>query len=297
MTSSDDLHVSPTQVDPRSPTRRALAVGWSSACGVALIGIGSILSDPPFRSLIALGVALLLFGRLLENVSPTFSAPSTEANLSAERFATLLGLLERIALALEAAERSPASAPNLPDDLVSFREALRSGDWDRASELSCTLAARAGHPTIVEELAQAKLRRFQALVAELKASREVNDPERALAIHEELGEVGEPEPLREVEQESAKWFLKLIMRRMRTGTVRGDVADLATRVAERFAWTMEGASLRASLPTLRRSAGMCPKCGRPYAGLGNACPLCVASSPSSAEVTIVEEPSEEIGPE
>jgi hypothetical protein len=44
-----------------------------------------------------------------------------------------------------------------------------------------------------------------------------------------------------------------------------------------FCHTVEGASLRASLPTLRRSAGLCPRCAQPYTGLANACPQCLAA--------------------
>jgi hypothetical protein len=72
--------------------------------------------------------------------------------------------------------------------------------------------------------------------------------------------------------------MSLIQRRLRTGTIRADVVVLAARVAESFGGTTEGASIRASLPTLRRSAGLCPKCAEPYAGVGDACPKCLAAS-------------------
>ena len=75
-----------------------------------------------------------------------------------------------------------------------------------------------------------------------------------------------------LEQELAKWFLTLIHRRLRTGKVQADVVQLATQVAETFAATVEGASVRASLPTLRRSVGLCPRCAQPYTGVADACP-------------------------
>jgi hypothetical protein len=68
----------------------------------------------------------------------------------------------------------------------------------------------------------------------------------------------------------------LIQKRMWTGTVRADVAELAAKIADHFGHTREGASLRASLPTLRRSAGLCARCGRPYTGIDDACPACLA---------------------
>jgi hypothetical protein len=60
------------------------------------------------------------------------------------------------------------------------------------------------------------------------------------------------------------------------------VAELATRVAERFPRTVVGASLRASLPTLRRSAGLCPRCSAPYKGIADACPKCLAAAATAA---------------
>jgi hypothetical protein len=70
----------------------------------------------------------------------------------------------------------------------------------------------------------------------------------------------------------------LIHIRLRSGKIQPDVAILAGRVAEIFSHTVEGASLRASLPTLRRSAGQCPRCAQPYTGIADACPACLAST-------------------
>jgi predicted amidophosphoribosyltransferase len=44
--------------------------------------------------------------------------------------------------------------------------------------------------------------------------------------------------------------------------------------------TPEGASLRASLPTLRRAAGLCARCARPYKGIADACPACLTGAPT-----------------
>ena len=51
----------------------------------------------------------------------------------------------------------------------------------------------------------------------------------------------------------AKWFLELINRRLRTGRIQPEVVLLATQVAETFGATVEGASMRAALPTLSHS--------------------------------------------
>ena len=53
------------------------------------------------------------------------------------------------------------------------------------------------------------------------------------------------------------------------------MVQLAARFAENFAATVEGASVRASLPTLRRSVGLCPRCAQPYIGVADACPNCL----------------------
>ncbi len=78
-----------------------------------------------------------------------------------------------------------------------------------------------------------------------------------------------------LDPELAKWFLGLIHRRLRTGKIQADVVQLAARFAESFAATVEGASVRASLPTLRRSVGLCPRCAQPYTGVADACPNCL----------------------
>ncbi len=102
-----------------------------------------------------------------------------------------------------------------------------------------------------------------------------------------------PDARRELDRDLIRWFLALLMKRMRTGTVRGDVATLAARVAEVFPDTPEGASLRASLPTLRRSAGLCPRCAKPYTGVEDACPECLAATPGPTILPLRDEDEQE----
>ncbi len=116
----------------------------------------------------------------------------------------------------------------------------------------------------------------------IDAARLANDPDGALASHEELARLLSGEPLKEVDGELVKWLMSLIHRRLRTGSIRPDVVELAARVADRFGGTAEGASLRAALPTLRRSAGLCPRCAEPYTGLADACPKCLMAAPPAA---------------
>lgn len=116
------------------------------------------------------------------------------------------------------------------------------------------------------------------LRARLEASRSANDPDSVLNLRDELALHLAAEALAELDRELVGWLIRLIQRRLRAGTVRSDVVQLAARVADRFGATVEGASLRASLPTLRRSAGLCAVCGEPYTGLENRCPRCQAAA-------------------
>ena len=113
-------------------------------------------------------------------------------------------------------------------------------------------------------------------MAQLEAARKVNDPERVLELHQFLMPLLEAEAKTSLEAELSRWFLRLIHNRLRTGKIQTDVAILAGRIAETFSHTVEGASLRASLPTLRRSAGLCPRCAQPYTGVADACPACMS---------------------
>lgn len=115
------------------------------------------------------------------------------------------------------------------------------------------------------------------LRAKLDAAREVNDPDRVVELRDALKPLLDDESLRSLDKELARWLMGLIQKRLRAGTIRVDVVELATIVAEHFDHTAEGASLRASLPTLRRSAGLCARCAKPYAGIADACPECMTT--------------------
>jgi hypothetical protein len=197
----------------------------------------------------------------------------------AEHARALGPALGRIADALERAP-APAAPPPGRAPLEEVREAIDAGDWGSARRLVGALAA--DRPGTDEAARAADLldRGREAaerdLRARLDASRAANDPEAVLDYHRQLAELLAEDALRELERELIRWLMALLMRRMRTGTVRADVAALAQQIAERFPASPEGASLRASLPTLRRSAGLCPRCARPYAGIDDACPECLA---------------------
>ncbi|GIW87225.1 MAG: hypothetical protein KatS3mg108_1549 [Isosphaeraceae bacterium] len=114
------------------------------------------------------------------------------------------------------------------------------------------------------------------LQARLLAAQEAGDVDGLLAWYDQLAPRLDAAQRGPLDARLLRWFLDRLMRRMRSGTVGVDVAVLAARVAERFPTTKEGAALRASLPTLRRSAGLCAECARPYNGDDDACPDCMA---------------------
>ena len=117
----------------------------------------------------------------------------------------------------------------------------------------------------------------------LDAAKAANDPDAVLSYRGELARLLDPDALGVLDREVLSWIMGLLMKRMRTGTVRADVAGLAAKVAEAFPHRPEGASLRASLPTLRRSAGLCARCAGPYSGVEDACPRCLPGTSATAE--------------
>ncbi|WP_435007478.1 hypothetical protein P12x_004767 [Tundrisphaera lichenicola] len=246
-------------------------------------------------------------GRLIEVLARQAEASERAAYLIESR---ALPLLERIALVLE---RSPSIGPlpgvppGRPNEVEEARRAIGDRDWDRADLLIREL--QFDHPdapwiaSLTEDLERARGEAVEDLRGRIDSARGANDPDGAMAFRDELARILQGDPLRELDHSLVKWLMVLIQKRLRTGTVRPDVVELASRVADRFGTTTEGASLRASLPTLRRSAGLCPRCAEPYKGLADACPKCLAAAliespppPVDDLSTLEEEPEVEGGP-
>jgi hypothetical protein len=201
-----------------------------------------------------------------------------------------LPLLERIAQALERAPLAPALTASRPSGLAEFHAAIHARLWLDAEAIARELLAKSpGDPEfsrLEDELGRAKSLAAEDLRIRLDAARQTNDPDGVMALRDDLVGLIEPDALRELDRTLVKWLLTVIQKRLRTGTVGPDVAGLAARVAERFGGTVEGASLKAALPTLRRSAGLCARCGEPYAGLADACPKClVPPAPTPGETS------------
>jgi len=192
------------------------------------------------------------------------------------------------------AVRSPLVADGAR--LAEVRRLMREAAWDEAQE--AVQAFRAESPDdprgaeASDALEAAKRTALERLEAELKAARSVNDPEQAMEIHARIQPLIHEGARGELDSDLSRWFLMTVHRRLRAGRIQTDVVALADRVADRFGHTKEGASLRAALPTLRRSAGLCPRCGKPFTGAADACPECLGGSSPSASIDAPDEEDE-----
>lgn len=184
-------------------------------------------------------------------------------------------------------EQAESSAQQIPsEDLDAVRRLIDAGEWTEADARLGDLIAEHPDDRRVERLAE-QLRRAKQSVGErwieqIRVAREVNDPNRVLELYAETPPVHDEEGRRNLDQDVAKWFLSLVHRRLRGGGIQVEIVTLAERVSESFAHTVEGASLRAALPTLRRSVGLCPRCAKPYVGTAEACPECLAGKTGAA---------------
>jgi hypothetical protein len=272
---------------------------FAAGVGLTLSQVSDLVSDAQLTwgerrvvgivALITLGSFALagwVLSRLLKAVAELAEVFIDQAE-SARRAAELVEwnvvpALGRIAVALE---RAAAAAPR--DDgralaLAGAQQAIEDEKFDLAERLVAAFvrdypAAPEGGP-LADELAAAREEAITDLRVRLDAARSANDPEQAIEYRDQLTQHLRGDALRALDRDLVKWLMSLIQKRMRHGTVRSDVASLAARVADSFGDTPEGASLRASLPTLRRSAGLCPRCATPYNGLGEACPKCLKSA-------------------
>jgi hypothetical protein len=185
--------------------------------------------------------------------------------------------LERIATALE---RRPvrAAADPVTEAVTRIREAVQAGRWNVAQlELESAGLQFPDHPELESHRATINRGRecaIEGLHARIVAAREVNDPGHVLELRDEIYPLLATDAQGALDCEMIGWLMQALQRRLRSGTIGLDVVELAAKIVDRFAHHKEGASLRAALPTLRRSAGLCGQCGQPYRGIANACPRC-----------------------
>lgn len=174
------------------------------------------------------------------------------------------------------------------DRIEQIERAIRAEEWDEAASLLADFTDVEPEHADVERLGRklglAQQAAIDGHLEQLDASRQVNDSARVLEIYERIAPILDDSQRKPLEGDLARWFLELIHRRLRSGNIQAEIVSLSARVSEVFSGTVEGASLRAGLPTLRRSIGLCSRCGEPYVGVESACPICTSGSINSQPV-------------
>lgn len=232
-------------------------------------------------SAILVTVAGLVAGRRLVNVL-------TRILSVLERIA---GSLERIAAENERERRidtddssAPAEERAESDPLKSgvneIRRLIELGKWDEA-EAILNIFVR-DHPdtphaqTITLEIAEARRALVERFKSRIDEARKLDDADQVVLLRDELTRHLVEEERKSLDRELIQWIMRRLQNRLRAARVDLDLVEFAARAAESFAETAEGASLNAALPTLRRSVGLCGRCGAPYQGSADACPSCRA---------------------
>lgn len=303
-------------VDPSVPRHRASEdFGPSIRLGIILLGFllgGSRLvaglshesttmasTIRPFLDAAAIALAGWVVARALDQCGRTITAAvearrNRDARLDAarlERTDRVIAAIERLATVFESRGVPGPAAPieNRPDRtrlIFELGQALRATRLDEAGTLLDRLDAEfpdePARQDLRDQLETARRQQSEERLAQIDAARRVNDADRVLELYAATGPSLEFDRRGELERDLARWFLDLIHRRLRVGRIQPEVVGLAARAAEVFGATVEGASLRASLPVLRRSVGLCPRCARPYVGTEAACPQCLAGVPPDA---------------
>jgi hypothetical protein len=199
----------------------------------------------------------------------------------------LVPTLGRIAAALERAPVPPANGNAAKDDALSgARRAIADRRWGDADRLLAGF--RRDFPDATEtaaiagELQAAREAAAMTLRSELESAQRANDLDRVIECRDELTQYLRGQALHDLDQAVVRWLIIQVQRRVRAGDRSADVAGLAGRIVDSFGDTAEVASLRGALPSLRRSAGLCPRCSRPFQGTAEACPRCSASAAATA---------------
>jgi hypothetical protein len=252
--------------------------------------------------LLGFGLGGWVAGRLIKTGAELIDAFADQAE-SAARNAELIEqhaipTLGRIALALEklsVEQKSPQPKPEPVDDEAArahqvARQAIASGRWAQAEKLVARFVKEHPGPDaarLLAELEDSRNAAVEKLMTRLEAAKRAEDGLLAVEIRDALTEHLRGDRLADFDRDLARWLVGEIKRKVRSGPIKPEVATLASRVADSFADTPEGAALKASIPNLRRSAGLCPRCARPYRGSDSACPRCLGRDPTGTNPSYV----------
>jgi hypothetical protein len=202
--------------------------------------------------------------------------------------------LNRAAAALERSQPAPRD-----DALVraaqAVRRAIQARRFDQAERL--IQAFRRDHPGAADadalalELDEARRALIDELRNRLESARQSDNLAGVIDARDALTEHLRGSLLQDLDRQVVRWLMDRIQERvLRSGAIDPELVGVSARVADSFGDTDEGAKLRAGLPQLRRRAGLCPRCARPYRGREPLCPDCAggvstpAASDSQAEV-------------
>jgi hypothetical protein len=162
--------------------------------------------------------------------------------------------------------------------LDAVRDAVRRESWDQARHLASAFVAEFPDAPEAKDLtgqvAAASARKLQSLREQLDQAERANDCEGVLNLRDRLSAFVNGTELYQVDRRVAHWVARYLRESLAGGRAK-EVIHLAERVVEAVGdTTQEGAQIRASLPTLRRSAGLCAECGQPSDVRLARCPAC-----------------------
>lgn len=284
----------------------ALLTGISMFAGVApkIIGIGYAVSERIIFAAIGLGyligapiAAFILF--FLLRAGADLIDLWIDNEVAAEKTADLVerqlvpGVL-RVCQLLEKTNESiagvstakpPATASTAATEarqqaIDAVREAIRREWWDQARRLAAAFAEQFPEAPEAKDLAAqvetAHHRKVQSLREQLDQAERSSDAEVMLNVRDRLSAYLNGTELYQVDRRVAHWMATFLREALANGKAK-QVVHLAERVVDAFGdSTNEGAQVRSALPTLRRSAGLCPDCGQPYDVSLVRCPACEA---------------------
>jgi hypothetical protein len=147
------------------------------------------------------------------------------------------------------------------------------------------LALEERDPSTPNQSAPAADMGIKGLKADLASARSSGRPVRVFELRDALTQHLRGESLHALDCDLAIWLLNVVERRVQAGTVDVEVAGWVSRALDSLGEMPEAAPLRVALPALRRSAGLCQKCGRRVRGPEPLCVDCrtkVASSVSDS---------------
>jgi hypothetical protein len=193
------------------------------------------------------------------------------------------------ALASAGSAKVPVTLNAAPNEarsraIESVREAMKQERWEHAKRLARAAAEQFPDSIDATELtAQVETtftRRVQSLREMLQQAEQAGDCDSLLNLRDRLSAYLDGTELYQVDRRVAHRISQILREALAAGRAK-EVVQLAERLVDAVGdSTQEGAQVRASLPTLRRSAGLCPECGQPSDPSRARCPACEAKRTS-----------------